>query len=61
MSYPLIHARDDEVVELEAGRQLAALIRGARFELVNGGHGEGIGNSQESMTLVLAFLEEASW
>jgi class 3 adenylate cyclase/pimeloyl-ACP methyl ester carboxylesterase len=57
----VIHARDDEVVELEAGRQLAALIPGARFELVNGGHGEGIGNSQETMNLVLAFLEEASW
>jgi pimeloyl-ACP methyl ester carboxylesterase/DNA-binding winged helix-turn-helix (wHTH) protein len=34
----VIHGRDDIAVPLEAGRELAALIPGARFEVVEGGH-----------------------
>ena len=54
----VLHARDDEIVSLEAGRQLAALIPGARFEIVEGGHVEGTGSSLETLTRILRFVDE---
>jgi len=54
----VIHAREDEVISLEAGRDLAALIPGARFEIVEGGHMAGTGNTLETMNRILAFMDE---
>jgi pimeloyl-ACP methyl ester carboxylesterase len=56
----VIHARDDEVVELEAGRELASQIPGARFEIVDGAHLEGTGNAPQSIARILAFFAEGS-
>ena len=41
----VIHGRDDPAVGIEAGRELAALIPNARFEIVEGGHVEGTGGT----------------
>jgi len=57
----VIHARDDSTVKLEAGRELASLIPGARFEIIDGNHREGTGNAVASRTRILAFLSEATW
>jgi len=53
----VIHARDDPVVYLEAGRTLASLIRGAKFEIVEGGHGPGTGGTPETRRIILDFIE----
>ena len=53
----VIHARDDQAVPLEAGRTLASLIRGAKFEIVEGGHGPGTGGTPETRRIILDFIE----
>lgn len=55
----VIHARDDRVVGIEAGRTLAALIPNARFEVVEGGHSDGIGGTPEVRQRIIAFFDEA--
>jgi pimeloyl-ACP methyl ester carboxylesterase len=54
----VFHARDDQTVLLEAGRELAALIPGARFEIVDGTHLVGTGNQPETRRRILEFLAE---
>lgn len=54
----VMHARDDQTVALAAGRELAALISGARFEIVDGGHLEGTGNAVATRKRLLEFLAE---
>jgi class 3 adenylate cyclase/pimeloyl-ACP methyl ester carboxylesterase len=56
----VIHGRDDQPVPLEAGRLVASLVPGARFEVVAGGHLEGTGGSPEARKLMLDFLAEES-
>ncbi len=57
----VIHARDDRTVLLEAGRQLAALIPGARFEVVEGMHHDGCGDTAATRARILDFFDEATW
>ncbi len=52
----VIQARDDHLVPVEAGRTLAALIPGSRFELIEGGHGEGIGGTPETRARIIDFF-----
>ena len=54
----VLHARDDKTVYLEAGRELASLIPGARFEIVEGAHWEGAGNSVATRARIFEFLNE---
>jgi pimeloyl-ACP methyl ester carboxylesterase len=54
----VIHGRDDQPVPLEAGRQVASLVPGARFEVIAGGHLEGTGGSREAQQLILDFLAD---
>jgi pimeloyl-ACP methyl ester carboxylesterase len=56
----VIHGRDDPAVGIEAGRTLAALIPNARFEIVDGGHLEGIGGTREVRARILSFINEAT-
>ncbi|MBW2415842.1 MAG: alpha/beta fold hydrolase [Deltaproteobacteria bacterium] len=53
----VVHARDDPAVPLEGGRDLAALIPGARFEIVDGFHGEGIGSTAATRARILEFFK----
>jgi len=53
----VIHGRDDRVVDPEAGRRLASLIRGATFKFVDGGHQVGTGGSLESRKMILDFID----
>ena len=55
----VIHARDDHQVPLEGGKELASLIAGARFEIVEGGHREGTASTAETRQLALDFLSTA--
>ena len=52
----VIQARDDQVTPLEGGRELASLIAGSRFEIVEGGHREGTASTAQTRQLVLDFL-----
>lgn len=54
----VIHARNDPAVRIEAGRTLAALIPNVRFEVVEGGHLDGVGNTPEVRARILSFLDE---
>lgn len=54
----VIHARDDTAVRIEAGRELAALIPNVRFEVVEGGHGEGVGGTPAVRAQILKFFDE---
>ncbi len=54
----VIHARDDSVVPIGAGRALAALIPNVRFEIVEGGHVEGTGSTPEVRARILRFFDE---
>jgi hypothetical protein len=45
---------------VEAGRLVASLIPGARFELIEGGHREGIGATARTRARVIEFLNEGS-
>ncbi len=52
----VIHGSDDHVIPVEAGRTLAALIPGSRFELIEGGHIRGIGGTPETRARILEFF-----
>ena len=54
----VVHARDDAVVPLEAGRRLAGLIPSARFEVIDGSHWESIGNTPATHGRILEYLAE---
>jgi pimeloyl-ACP methyl ester carboxylesterase len=54
----VIHARDDKTVLLEAGRELASLIPGAHFEVVEGGHFDGDGHSFATRARIFEYLNE---
>lgn len=54
----ILHGRHDAAIPLEAGRQLAALVPGARFDIVEGGHAEGTGGSADTRVRILEFLDE---
>jgi pimeloyl-ACP methyl ester carboxylesterase len=56
----VVHARDDQAIPIEAGRILAALIPNARFEVVEGGHSEGIGGTPEVRARIIKFFDEDS-
>ena len=56
----VLHAREDATVTLEAGREMAALIPGAIFEVVPGNHMVGTGNSVETRKRILDFLAPAA-
>jgi pimeloyl-ACP methyl ester carboxylesterase len=53
----VVHARGDATIPLEAGRTLASLIPGAKFEIVEGGHNEGIGSVPRVRRKILDFIE----
>jgi len=53
----VMHARSDQATPLEGGKELASLIPGARFIIVEGGHREGTASSAETRRLALDFLE----
>lgn len=55
----VVHGREDHVILIDAGRTLASLIPNARFEIVEGGHREGTGNSPEVRAQILRFIDEA--
>jgi pimeloyl-ACP methyl ester carboxylesterase len=53
----VIHGREDRVVPLESGRDLASLIPGARFEIISGAdHMQGAFNSPRTRELIAEFL-----
>jgi pimeloyl-ACP methyl ester carboxylesterase len=54
----VIHGRDDSAIRVEAGRMLAALIPGVRFEVVEGGHRAGTGGTPEVRARILSFFDE---
>jgi pimeloyl-ACP methyl ester carboxylesterase len=54
----VIHGRDDAIISLEAGRVLASLIPGAKFEVVEGGHGPGTGSTAPVRQRIMEFLSE---
>jgi class 3 adenylate cyclase/pimeloyl-ACP methyl ester carboxylesterase len=54
----VIQARDDRTVFPEAGRQLASLIPGARLEVVEGSHLEGIGSTAATRARILEYFAE---
>jgi pimeloyl-ACP methyl ester carboxylesterase len=53
----VVHSRDDATIPLEAGRRIASLIPGARFEIVEGDHGAGVGNTHGTRKLILDFID----
>jgi pimeloyl-ACP methyl ester carboxylesterase len=54
----VVHARGDQVVPIEAGRALAALIPNVRFEVVEGGHVEGTGGTPDGRARIIKFFDE---
>jgi pimeloyl-ACP methyl ester carboxylesterase len=54
----LVHASDDQIVPLDAARDLAALIPGSRLEIIEGGHMASSGSSPEVRRRILDFFEE---
>jgi pimeloyl-ACP methyl ester carboxylesterase len=52
----VLHARDDQAVLLQAGKELAAIIPDSRFTIVEGGHREGTASTADTRQLVLDFL-----
>lgn len=53
----VVHARDDQAVPFAAGREMAALIPGAKLEVVKGGHMASSASRADVRRRVLAFLE----
>jgi pimeloyl-ACP methyl ester carboxylesterase len=53
----VIHARDDHPVPIEDGRALAALVPNVTFEIVEGGHLEGTGNTPEVRARIIQFFD----
>ena len=52
----VIQGRDDPLIPVEAGRTLAALIPGSRFELIEGGHIEGTGGTPATRARIIEFF-----
>jgi pimeloyl-ACP methyl ester carboxylesterase len=52
----VIQGRDDQLFSVEAGRTLAALIPGVHFELIEGGHIEGVGGTPETRARIIDFF-----
>ena len=52
----IMRGSDDLTVPLIAGRNLASIIPGARFDIVEGGHGEGVSGTVETRKRVLEFF-----
>jgi pimeloyl-ACP methyl ester carboxylesterase len=52
----VIQARNDLTVPVDSGRKLAALVPGAKLELVDGGHHEGTAFARETRQRALDFL-----
>jgi class 3 adenylate cyclase/pimeloyl-ACP methyl ester carboxylesterase len=52
----VIQGSDDQLHPVEASRTLTALIPGARFELIEGGHLDGIGASPETRARIIEFF-----
>ena len=44
------------MISVEAGRTLAALIPGSRFELIEGGHLAGVGGTPETRARIIDFF-----
>jgi pimeloyl-ACP methyl ester carboxylesterase len=55
----VIQGSDDQLYPVEAGRTLAALIPGSRFELIEGGHLEAIGATPETRARIIEFFAAA--
>ena len=53
----VISARNDAMVDMKAGRDLAALVPGSQFEIVEGGHMASSGSSPEVRRRILDFFE----
>ena len=53
----VISARNDAMVDMKAGRDLAALVPGSQFEIVEGGHMASSGSSREARRRILEFFE----
>ena len=54
----VLHARDDQIVPLTLGKELAATIPDSRFTVVEGGHREGTASTSDTRQLVLDFLSK---
>jgi len=52
----VMHARDDQATPFEGGKELASLIPGSQFIVVEGGHREGTASTAETRQLALDFL-----
>ena len=52
----VIHANDDAAIPLEAGRKLASLIPDAEFDIVDGRHAAGTGNTPPTRQMILDWL-----
>ncbi len=52
----VVHGRDDLTIPVDAGKEIASLIPGARFEIIEGGHREGSGGTVASRSRVLEFF-----
>ena len=54
----VMHGREDAAIPLEAGRMLASVIPQVEFEIVEGNHGPGTGNTPEARQMILDWLEQ---
>jgi pimeloyl-ACP methyl ester carboxylesterase len=52
----VLHARDDQAIPLDGGKEPAALIPKSSFKVVEGGHREGTASTSETREIVLGFL-----
>ena len=53
----VLHARDDRTFPIETGSKLASMISGAKFEVIDGGHGEGSGSTLEARQIILDYID----
>ncbi len=53
----VVHAKDDRTISLARGRQLATLIPGARFVIIEGDHRESTGGTAESRKVILDLID----
>ena len=53
----VIQARDDALIDMKAGRDLAALVPGSQFEIVEGGHMASSGSTPAVRRRILDFFE----
>ncbi len=52
----VLHANDDAAIPLEAGRKLASLIPHVEFDIVEGRHEAGTGNTPVTRQMILDWL-----